>query len=82
MNDTRRLYTDLAWLWPLWGDAATEYAPCAQHATGLIRKYAERPASTLLNIGCGGGKNALTLRRHFAVTAWTSVPPCWRRPEN
>jgi hypothetical protein len=26
MDETCRLYTDLAWLWPVWGDAADEYA--------------------------------------------------------
>ena len=24
VDDTCRLYTDLAWLWPLWGNAAGE----------------------------------------------------------
>ncbi len=39
-QDTCHLYTDLAWLWPMWGDAATEYAHYCQHVSGLIRKYA------------------------------------------
>lgn len=68
MKDTCRLYTDLSWLWPMWGDAATEYAHYCEHVTGLIRQYAKRPASTLLDIGCGGGKNVLNLKREFNVT--------------
>ena len=68
MKDTRRLYTDLAWLWPMWGDAATEYAHYCRHVAGLIRRYAMRPAATLLDIGCGGGKNILNLKREFDVT--------------
>lgn len=68
MNNTRRLYTDLAWLWPLWGDATTEYAQYCQYLTGLIQQYARRPVASLLNIGCGGGKNVLNLKQHFAVT--------------
>lgn len=68
MNDTRRLYTDLAWLWPMWGDAGAEYAEYCRHVTALVRQYAGRPAATLLNIGCGGGKNVLNLKRDFAVT--------------
>lgn len=68
MKDTCRLYTDLSWLWPMWGDAAAEYAHYCQYVTGLIRRYAERPAATLLDIGCGGGKNVLNLKREFNVT--------------
>ena len=68
MDDTCRLYTDLAWLWPMWGDATTEYAHYCQHVTGLIRQHAKLPASTLLDIGCGGGKNVLNLKRYFKVT--------------
>jgi SAM-dependent methyltransferase len=68
MNDTHRLYTDLAWLWPMWGDAATEYAHYCRHVTGLIRRHARRPAAALLNIGCGGGKNVLNLKQEFTVT--------------
>ena len=68
VKDTCRLYTDLAWLWPMWGDAATEYAHYCQYVAGLIRQYAKRPATTLLDIGCGGGKNVLNLKRVFTVT--------------
>lgn len=68
VKDTRRLYTDLAWLWPLWGDAATQYAHYGEHVADLIRRHARRPTRTLLDIGCGGGKNVLNLKRHFEVT--------------
>lgn len=74
MKDTFHLYTDLAWLWPLWGDAATEYAHYARHVTGLIRRYAGIPATTLLDIGCGGGKNVLNLKREFNVTGLDLSP--------
>jgi len=43
MQDTCRLYTDLAWLWPMWGDAATEYAHYCQHVTGLIGQLSPPP---------------------------------------
>jgi SAM-dependent methyltransferase/catechol 2,3-dioxygenase-like lactoylglutathione lyase family enzyme len=65
--DTRRLYTDLAWLWPMWG-SAEEYAHYCRHVTGLIEQHARRPARTLLNIGCGGGKNVSNLKQTFRVT--------------
>jgi SAM-dependent methyltransferase len=68
MDDTCHLYTDLAWLWPMWGDAATEYAHYCRHVTDLIRQHARRPARTLLDIGCGGGKNVLNLKPQFDVT--------------
>ena len=74
VNDTCHLYTDLAWLWPLWGDAATEYAPYCQHVTGLIRQHAKRPVAALLDIGCGGGKNVLNLKREFNVTGLDLSP--------
>lgn len=74
MKDTCRLYTDLAWLWPLWGDAATEYAHYCRHVTGLIRRHARRPVATLLVIGCGGGKNVSNLRRAFDVTGLDLSP--------
>lgn len=68
MDDTCRLYTDLAWLWPLWGNAATEYAHYCRHVAGLIRQHALRLACTLLDMGCGGGKNVLNLKGQFMVT--------------
>jgi SAM-dependent methyltransferase len=73
MKDTCHLYTDLAWLWPMWGDAA-EYAHYCRHVAGLIRKYAKRPVATLLDIGCGGGKNVLNLKREFNVTGLDLSP--------
>ncbi len=73
MKDTCRLYTDLAWLWPMWGDA-TEYADFCRHVAGLIRQHAGRPVTTLLDIGCGGGKNILNLKREFTVTGLDLSP--------
>jgi len=58
----------------MWGNAATEYAHYCQHVSGVIRKYAQRPAATLLDIGCGGGKNVLNLNRHFDVTGLDLSP--------
>ncbi len=66
-DSTCRLYTELAWLWPLWGDAHKEYASYCRHVVSLIRRYAERPIRTLLDVGCGGGKNVLNLKKSFHV---------------
>ena len=68
MNDqTNRLYAELAWLWPMWGDPS-EYAPYCDHVTQLIKRYSKRDTHSLLNLGCGGGKNVFNLKKHFAVT--------------
>lgn len=73
MDNTCRLYSDLAWLWPMWG-AATEYAQYCQYVTRMIRQHAKRPPATLLDIGCGGGKNVLNLKRDFQVTGLDLSP--------
>jgi SAM-dependent methyltransferase len=62
-----RLYRDLAWLWPLWEDVEA-YRSESELFGRLIRKHANIKARTLLDMGCGGGKNAYQLKRHFDVT--------------
>ena len=65
-KNTQHLYHDLAWLWPMWGDAA-DYADYCRHVTDLIRQHTQRQTTTLLDIGCGGGKNILNLKKDFKV---------------
>jgi len=65
--NTLRLYDDLAWLWPVWGKPE-EYTDYCDHVSRLIRAHALIPVRTLLNIGCGGGKNAFNLKRDYDVT--------------
>jgi SAM-dependent methyltransferase len=65
---TCRLYSDLAWLWSMWGSHTAEYARYCDHAVRLIRQYSQRPVASLLDISCGGGKNIFNLKRHFQVT--------------
>lgn len=52
----------------MWGDAAAEYAHYCRFVTDLITRHATRPPTTLLDIGCGGGKNVFNLKRQFTVT--------------
>jgi SAM-dependent methyltransferase len=73
MKGTCRLYDDLAWLWPLWG-APEEYASYCSHVAGLIAGHSLIPARTLLDIGCGGGKNVFNLKRDFEVTGLDLSP--------
>jgi ubiquinone/menaquinone biosynthesis C-methylase UbiE len=40
----------------------------------MIRQYAKHRATTLLDIGCGEGKNALNLKREFNFTGLDLSP--------
>lgn len=71
--NTFRLYNDLAWLWPMWG-APEDYADYCSHVMGLIREHAQGPVRSLLNIGCGGGKNVFNLKRECKVTGLDLSP--------
>ncbi len=64
---TDRLYRDLAWLWPLWEDVKV-YKRESQHFARLIKKHSRIKARSLLDMGCGGGKNDFYLKNHFVVT--------------
>lgn len=74
MTDTFHLYSDLAWLWPLWGDAEEEYGPYCAFVADLIARHARRPVESVLDIGCGGGKNMLHLKRRFRLTGLDRSP--------
>ncbi len=62
-----RLYGELAWLWPLWEDVSI-YERETELFAELINNHTKINAKTILDIGCGGGKNCYGLKRHFAVT--------------
>lgn len=76
-----RLYDDLAWLWPLWGDPA-EYEAWCSVVVNLIREHASIEVRALLNMGCGGGKNAANLKRHFEVTGIDISPAMLAQARN
>jgi SAM-dependent methyltransferase len=65
-RDTRRLYGDLAWTWPIISPPE-DYIEEAEGFVRLIREYARIPVMTLLDLGCGGGHNDATFKRHFQV---------------
>jgi len=71
---TNRLYDDLAWLWPRWGNATGEYANHCDYITKLIKQYCKRDVCSLLNMGCGGGKNAFNLKKYFVVPGIDITP--------
>jgi SAM-dependent methyltransferase len=65
--ELNRLYSDLAWLWPLWQDVE-EYRQESERFAQLIKQYSQIETGTILDLGCGGGKNDYYLKRHFKLT--------------
>ena len=68
-----RLYSDLASWWPLLS-AAEDYAEEAAHHWRLMSKYAQRPIEHILELGCGGGNNAVHLKKHSRMTLSDLAP--------
>ncbi|NIM04587.1 MAG: methyltransferase domain-containing protein, partial [Armatimonadetes bacterium] len=67
MKDERRLYGDLAWIWPIIS-SSDEYVQESEQFCELVRRHSHLQPKTLLNLGCGGGRNDFTLKKHFQVT--------------
>jgi len=65
-----RLYSDLSWLWPMWGDshAGSEYEKYCNFIIEKVNKVEHKELKSLLNLGCGGGKNLNTLKKHYQCT--------------
>lgn len=63
-----KLYNELAWIWNLWGDPDGEYADNSRIIISMIEKYSRIPVTTLLDVGCGGGKFIYTLKKKYQVT--------------
>ena len=68
-----RLYDDLAEWWPLLGDPATEYAVEAGIYADLLVKACDGPIESLLELGSGGGSNALHMKYRFPHLLLTDV---------
>jgi SAM-dependent methyltransferase len=66
-RDARRLYGDLAWLWPIISPPE-DYVAEGEHFARLITSHGVGEARTLLDLGCGGGHFMATLKRRFEVT--------------
>ena len=67
MRDARRLYHDLAWIWPI-VSPPEEYVEETEFFRRVIKEKTEINVQTLLHLGCGGGRNDFTFQKHFAVT--------------
>ena len=66
-NKERRLYSDLAWVWPIIS-TPEDYVEETEHFCKIIQEYSQIELTTLLDMGCGGGHNDFTLKKHFRVT--------------
>lgn len=77
-----RMYSDLAWLWPVIS-LPEDYVTEALQFAGLIRQFSvtktsavrtnrfqpgEAPQLTILHLGCGGGHLDHTLKNYFTIT--------------
>ena len=67
MENEERLCRELAWLWPV-------ISPLAKHVkeneefSKIIQAHCPVRPVTLLHLGCGGGHDDFTLKKHFKVT--------------
>jgi SAM-dependent methyltransferase len=66
-RDDRRLYKDLAWTWPIISPPE-DYIPEGDYFAKVIKERAVIDTKSLLHLGCGGGHNDYTLKKHFDVT--------------
>ncbi len=67
-KDGRRLYSDLAWTWPIISKKE-EYIEEAETFCRIFQEHAQIPVKTLLHLGCGGGHLDYTLKKYLQVTS-------------
>ena len=67
-GDQRRLYGDLAWVWPI-VSPKEKYIEEAEGVCQAIWGYSQIEAKDILHLGCGGGHLDYTLKKYFAVTS-------------
>ena len=70
----RKLYTELATWWPLFSPPS-DYLDEATFFHQVLLAAGLPPAPTLLELGCGGGNNAMHLKAHFAEVTLTDLSP-------
>jgi len=62
-----RLYSDLAWLFPIM-TPLEHYLEESELLCRTIRELCPIPARSVLHLGCGAGHNDFVLKRHFDLT--------------
>ncbi len=70
----RKLYTELATWWPLFSPPG-DYLDEATFFYQVLLAAGLPPMPTLLELGCGGGNNAVHLKAHFAQVTLTDLSP-------
>jgi SAM-dependent methyltransferase len=65
-KDTRRLYSDLAWTWPIIRPVE-DYVKETETFSRTLKQEAKIEVKNLLHLGCGGGHNDYTFKRYFAL---------------
>jgi SAM-dependent methyltransferase len=73
MRDGIRMYGDLAWLWPVLSPKE-DYVEVGEFIASAIREHSRIEVRTLLHLGCGGGHNDFTLKKHFKTTGVDASP--------
>ena len=71
---TLKLYAELAAWWPLLSPP-DDYVDEASFFHQVLVAAGLSPAATLLELGCGGGNNAVHLKEHFAQVTLTDLSP-------
>ena len=66
-KDQRRLYNDLAWIWPIISPVA-EYVEESEQFVRIINENSQIKVKTMLHLGCGGGRSDHTFKKYFQVT--------------
>lgn len=74
-----RLYSDLAFLWPLWGELEIEYGPHAAWLAERLRAAARREIHDVLVLSCGEGKTIYHFKKDWAVTGVDLSPAMLER---
>jgi SAM-dependent methyltransferase len=67
-QDQRRMYGDLAWIWPIISPPG-DYVEETELLSRVIKKHSKIEVKTLLHLGCGGGHNDYTFKKHFKMTS-------------
>ena len=69
-----KLYSEFPQWWPLMS-APEEYAEEAEIYSGLLQEACDAPIATLLELGSGGGNNALHMKERFGNLVLTDLAP-------
>ena len=67
------MYGELAWLWPILSPKE-DYVEEGEFIARTLKEHSLPEPRTLLHMGCGGGHNDYTLKKHFKITGVDTSP--------